>query len=354
MRNRPRAQPAAFVLLAALAPMPSFADESCRQDQKDATPPTINVRIDNDTFASGEQDQGYTNGAVFTFVSPDLTDYTDDPCLPNLARWINSWMVGMPGPSPDQKNMVFSLSHLIYTPTDWTRSDIIQSDRPYAAILMASAGYNLRRGNTLETTQIQLGLVGPAALGEEVQDAVHNAIGADLFSGWRHQLRNEPLFGFVHERMQKYDPPSTNYVFDDRFDVITHWGGSIGNAFTHANAGAEIRFGPNLPDDFGSTPTRPAGENTAPGGFGRAQGFSWHVFASTDLKWVVRDITLDGNTFQSSHSVDKRPLVAEGGVGLVINYDDWKIAFARYWRTREFETQDESPRFGSFTISRSF
>ena len=69
---------------------------------------------------------------------------------------------------------------------------------------------------------------------------------------------------------------------------------------------------------------------------------------------MVRDITLDGNTFRTSHSVDKRSFVGEGGVGLVVNYDVWKIAFARYWRTREFETQEESPRFGSFTISRSF
>ena len=36
-----------------------------------------------------KQDQGYSNGVQLTLVSPNLVDYTDDPCLPRLVRWIN-------------------------------------------------------------------------------------------------------------------------------------------------------------------------------------------------------------------------------------------------------------------------
>lgn len=61
------------------------------------------------------------------------------------------------------------------------------------------------------------------------------------------------------------------------------------------------------------------------------------------IGWGLRDITLDGNTFKSSHSVDKTPFVFEAGYGFV----------ARYFRTREFEGQRERPIYGSFTISRS-
>ena len=39
---------------------------------------------------------------------------------------------------------------------------------------------------------------------------------------------------------------------------------SLGNFATYANAGGELRFGLRLPDDFGTAPLRPAGENTAP------------------------------------------------------------------------------------------
>jgi hypothetical protein len=68
---------------------------------------------------------------------------------------------------------------------------------------------------------------------------------------------------------------------------------------------------------------------------------------------VIRDITLDGNTFRNSHSVDKRNWVAQGGYGLAVMYNRWKFALARYHSTREFDLQDQSPIYGSFTISRS-
>ncbi len=114
-----------------------------------------------------------------------------------------------------------------------------------------------------------------------------------------------------------------------------------------------MRFGGRLPDDFGSTPWRPAGENTAPTRGGRPNGWSWHMFVTTDAAWMIRDINLDGNTVRSSHSVDKRHVVAQGGYGMALMYGRWKFAVARYHSTREFYGQRESPVFGSFTISRS-
>lgn len=343
---------AALLIASSLSPLGAAAQEHCSPARTDASPPIVNFRIDNDLFGNGGQDQGYTNGAVITLVSPDLVDYTDDPCLPALVRWLNTWMEHGAASTPDQKNMVFSIGQSLYTPTDWSRRDLDREDRPYAAMLMSSFGYNIRRGNSLHTTQLQLGVVGPLAFGEEVQDAVHDAISEEKFSGWGHQLHNEPLVGLVHERMRKSTYEFANVDSRLQFDVISHWGGSIGNAFTHANAGAELRIGWNLPDDFGSSPLRPAGENTAPKGAPRSRKLSGHAFLTSDARWVIRDITLDGNTFESSHSVNKRSFVGEVGYGLVLTYHKWKFAVARYFRSREFDSQVETPRFGSFTISR--
>ncbi len=343
--------PLAFVA-AAILPASVAARERCGADRLDISPPAVNFRIDNDLLGNGDQDQGYTNGAVITLVSPDLVDYTHDPCLPRLARWLNGWIDRGGRPSPDQKNMVFSVGQSLYTPTDRTRSDVIEDDRPYAAIVMTRFGYNIRRGNTLRTTQLQIGAVGPIAFGEEVQDAVHDAIGEDKFSGWDHQLRNELLLGLVHERMAKHGgrPLGGSGL---QWDAIGHWGASVGNAFTHANVGGELRLGWRLPDDFGSTPVRPAGENTAPGGTSRPRRLAGHVFLTSDARWVLRDITLDGNTFVSSHRVHRRRAVAEVGYGVVLTHGRWKFALARYFRSREFETQADPPRFGSFTVSRT-
>jgi len=67
---------------------------------------------------------------------------------------------------------------------------------------------------------------------------------------------------------------------------------------------------------------------------------------------VARDLTLDGNTWKTSHSVDKRTLVADLGLGVNVTRGAWKFALASYRRTREFENQQERPVFGSLTVGR--
>nr|WP_246394640.1 lipid A-modifier LpxR family protein [Microbulbifer rhizosphaerae] len=67
---------------------------------------------------------------------------------------------------------------------------------------------------------------------------------------------------------------------------------------------------------------------------------------------VFHDITLDGNTWKDSHSVQRNPLVADLGVGVAASYGKWKFAFARYLRSREFEEQAELPQLGSLAVWR--
>ena len=325
--------------------------EAC-VDGRTRLPPIVNLRVDNDLL--GGQDQGYSNGVQLTLVSPNLRDYTDDPCLPRLAQWINRYLAALQPQRYEQQNMVASFAQGIFTPSDFSRTDLIADDRPYAAALLAGLGYNARIGDHLRTTQLQFGIVGPSARGREIQDAVHKITGSERFRGWDHQLHDEPVVRLVHERMRRF---STNHDRERgwNWDAITHYGGSLGNLATYANAGGEFRFGFNLPDDFGSTPLRPAGENTAPTREPQAQYMPGaHLFLTFDARWVLYDITLDGNLFRDSHSVDKKPLVAYGGYGVAFLHRRWKFALARYHGTREFEGQRVAPVFGSFTISRAF
>ncbi|KAF1706383.1 lipid A deacylase LpxR family protein [Pseudoxanthomonas sacheonensis] len=338
-----------WLFLAALACGNALAADAETCEKRTDLPPTVNFRIDNDLF--GKQDQGYSNGVQLTLVSPNLVDYTDDPCLPRLARWVNRHLDALTPEGFEQQNMVVTFAHGIFTPTDYTRSDLIVEDRPYAAAFLIGLGYNARNGDHLRTTQLQFGIVGPSALGEQVQNEVHRILGDPRFEGWDNQLRDEPVVRLVHERMRRFSPDNGIWGWD----AITHYGGSLGNLATYANAGAELRFGRHLPDDFGSTPLRPAGENTAPTPSRQVGGpFGIHMFLTFDARWVLRDITLDGNTFKHSHSVDKKALVGEVGYGFALTKGRWKFALARYNRSREFEGQVEAPVFGSFTISRAF
>ncbi|MNM52607.1 hypothetical protein D3C81_636890 [compost metagenome] len=344
-------RPLTMLFVGGLASTSAMAADQCTQSALHDHPPAINFRVDNDLFGGAQQDQGYSNGAMFTLVSPNLKDFTNDPCLPRLARWMNSHLERLHPGEFEQQNMIFSFGQGLYTPNDNTRSDLIEDDRPYAGVLMVNFGYNARSGNRLRTTQLALGMIGPSAQGKQVQDAVHSVLGDEKFMGWDNQLHDEPVFKLLHERMQRW--PASGSATGWGWDAISHWGGAIGNLATYANVGGEVRFGWKLPDDFGSSPMRPAGENTAPTRYGRAEGWSSHFFLTSDARWVVRDITLDGNTFRNSHSVDKRPFVGDIGYGVAVMRGKWKFALARYHRTREFDGQRETPVFGSFTVSRT-
>ncbi|MBF6025448.1 lipid A deacylase LpxR family protein [Lysobacter niastensis] len=341
-------QTAAALSLCLFLPAQAQGREACTSGRPR---PIINLRVDNDM--AGGQDQGYTNGVQLTLVSPNLRDYTDDPCIPRLAKLANRYLGVLHPKSFDQLNMISTLTHRIYTPTDFSRSELIEDDRPYAGVLVMGSGYNAREGDQLRTTQLQVGIVGPAAMGKQAQNGVHQLIGADKFRGWGNQLENELVFRLVHERMRRFS--TDNGVGGWGWDTIAHYGGSFGNLATYLNTGAEFRFGVNLPDDFGSTPMRPAGENTAPTRDARSQYVPGaHLFVTFDTRWVLLDITLDGNTWRDSPSVDKRHVVANLGYGVVLMRHRWKFALARYHGTREFDGQQETPVFGSLTVSHAF
>lgn len=312
--------------------------------------PVINMRSDNDLFGGSGQDQGYSNGLMFTLVSPNLSDYTRDPCLPGAARRLNRYLRRIYRRDFEQQNMVFSFGHALFTPTDYTRTDLITDDRPYVGAFLLGFGYNARTGDHLHTSLLRLGMVGPSARGEQVQNGWHRIIGVDQFEGWDNQIGDELVFQYVHEHQRRHalSPPDSRWGHD----FIVHRGGAVGNYGSHLNAGFEWRFGYRLPDDFGSSPLRPSGENASPTLLSALHDRSrWHLFVTADARAVLNDITLDGNTFKDSHSVDKRHLVADIGYGMVFTRSRWKFAFARYHRTREFEGQRDRPVFGSFTIS---
>lgn len=352
---RQAASATGLALLLAHAPGTLAQETSCEGRNPLLSTGTLNLRIDNDLFGADGQDQGYTNGFLVSWVSPNLLDYVDDPCVPQIARHLNrhlAWLSPDEIQGPVEQNMTIGLGQVMYTPKDRMRNDLITDDRPYAGALMFSLGYNARKGGQLRTSQIRMGLVGPAAFARQTQSQWHDVIGVDRFHGWNNQLRNEPVLQLIHERHDRLMREEGAGGWG--WDVTRHWGTSLGNFATYANVGAEWRFGLRLPDNFGTAPRRPAGENTSPVNVRADSTWNGHLFAAFDARWVLHDITLDGNTFRASHRVDKRPFVADVGYGFALSAGPWRVSFARYHRTREFKGQRDAPVYGSITIGRRF
>lgn len=311
----------------------------------------VTLRIDNDIFAGS--DRGYSNGINVGFLSQTVDDF-DDSRLPASYRWLNHGLGWLQPREWDQYNMALTVGHGIFTPGDWRARELVEDDRPYAGVLLVGVDYNGRNDNRMQSTGLDLGIIGPSALGEDLQKGVHKLLGSETFRGWDNQLRDELVFRLSTQRLYRLhiEPGAGG---DWQQDLILRTGGSFGNLVTDLNIGAEWRFGPQLPDNFGSAPLLPASENTAPT---RHRDYSrrlkLHGFIATNLRGVIYDVTLDGNTWKDSHSVTREPLVLDLGIGVAGSYGHWRFAFAHYFRSREFEQQEEPPRLGSFSAWREF
>ncbi|MDH3413123.1 MAG: lipid A deacylase LpxR family protein [Gammaproteobacteria bacterium] len=315
---------------------------------------TFSVHFENDLFA--DTDQNYTSGIKLSWVSPDLTRFRDNKQLP---EWVYPFVEALPfiNEPNRERNIVISLGQSIYTPQDTERTDLITDDRPYSGWLYLGLGFHSKTQTQLDTMEIQIGAVGELSMAKQTQILVHKLRGFSTPKGWQHQLETEPGLNLIYEHKWRDE-----LVGGDRglgIDIIPHAGAALGNVYTFANLGFEVRLGWNLPQDFGSSTIRPGGDTNDPVTASdprRAKdtNFGFNVFAFVDGRAVARDIFLDGNTFADSHSVDKQDFVADFAIGAALIYGRFKLSLARVVRTREFVGQSSNHRFGSITLSYTF
>lgn len=339
-------RPWSLALLVALAPGVAASP---------ANPWTVNLHFENDLF--DETDQNYTNGIRLSWISPDTTSYQNDPAFPAWLRAANRRLRLLHSNDPQtEHNLVISLGQLMFTPEDTESAALVPDERPYAGYLHAGIAYHTRSANRLDVMEVDIGVVGPAALAHQTQDFIHDLRGFEQYNGWNHQLHNEPALQLLYEQKRRLFDASWRADFGH--DFIAHAGASLGNVATHLNFGGEYRIGWGLPDDFGTSAVRAGGDNSAPGrGGARRQGsrglHGVHAFLATDVRLVGRDIFLDGNTFKDSHRVDKKPVVADAYAGISLGVGRWKFSYAQVLRSREFDGQPHHHEYGSLSLSYS-
>jgi lipid A 3-O-deacylase len=315
---------------------------------------TLSFYYENDLFFN--TDRYYTNGTKFSWISPDLSEAFHEAA--EVPGWLRPIARRMPFVNDlgINKVVVLSLGQNLYTPADIATTEAQPNDRPYAAWLYFGMGLHNQTENWQDALELNLGVVGPWARGEEVQNFVHRARGLPTANGWAHQIRNEIVVNLVFERRWR-----ALRVGDWRGwggDVMVHGGGSLGNLYTYLNGGVSLRWGWNLPTDFGASVIRLAGATNAPAGRldPRTNGdvaFGLHLFVVTDGRLVARDLTLDGNTFRDSLSVSRESLVGDLSGGVALVWGHWKLSYATTQRTRTFR-QGEAQTFGSFNISLTY
>lgn len=307
--------------------------------------------LDNDLFNG--TDQYYTNGFRLAILSGD---YRSDE-LPGFYKRMGELLPSRFTAQDTVKNIGLSFGQSLFTPVDTATALPQPEDRPYAGWLYLGTSLQAKSRHQLDLLEINVGVIGPSALGEQLQNLVHDVIGSERALGWNQQLEDELAFNLYYQRKWRRRIPLG--VGETGWAMSLHGsaGASLGNVHIDANAGAAVRFGYNLPDDFGSNRISPTAYvqpspslRATPG-----RGFGAYVFAGVDGFARAHNAFLDGGAWRNGPSVDREVFVGELEVGFAVTYDEWRVGYTQVFRTDEFKNQDTGGQnFGTIALSYRF
>lgn len=326
-----------FIGLAYFLAAPALA-QSTEEKKVEDSKGIVSLVVENDSFAG--EDNDYTSGVRLSLLSSEE----------HMPRWVTSVASMLPFTNDGNKRISAAIGQSMFTPKDISSRNPSPNDHPYAGWLYGSVGMVLDTGKTLDNVMLTLGVVGPSSLAEPTQIAVHNLIGSTHPEGWDHQLKNEPGVILTYER--KWRAMYEMSPFGVGVDVTPHAGINLGNINTDASVGATFRLGYDLPADYGPPRIRPS----LPGSdfFVPTKELGGYLFTTISERVVARNIFLDGNTFRSSPSVDKKNLVNSVQVGAALTYGQTRISYTQVFMSKEYTTQRNDSQFGVVTVSCRF
>jgi lipid A 3-O-deacylase len=218
------------------------------------------------------------------------------------------------GPA-DDRSVTLGLGQEIYTPRE-DAPEPVPGERPYAAWLYLEAGVASDRGHRRDDLSVRVGVVGPPALGEPVQNGVHRLTGSRPQLGWGHQLGTRPGAVLRWERTHRLRPaPGARWLA-----LLPGWSVAAGNVETGVGAGVRVR----------------AGTGRGP-----------HALLGARAEYGLRDLFLDA----PESGVERIPAVAEWEAGAGWTFRRVEVEYRFVARGREYRTQAEPHRWGSLGVT---
>jgi lipid A 3-O-deacylase len=328
---------AAVIAISTLALTMAQAGSACAQSGGAAGASFLTLQGENSSISSaGLTDRYYTNGLRLNYTSPERND--------SMLSGIASALFGSP-----TVRLSLEISQQIYTPAATHVARPPANDEPYAGVLLANIAGVQDAGTTRSSFGVSLGMVGPSAMGEEVQNGFHDLIGQGKNLGWKTQLRDEAVFAVNIARVWRMQLANLGGLETDILPAVGLIAGTLRSA---AEGGVNLRIGRSLTNDFGASRIRAlaGGDVFAPG-----RELGWYVFAGVKGQAVMNDITLNGNTFQHSQGVSVTPLVGELDFGGAVTGDGFRVSYSQAVQTQTFRGQKGGAhQFGSLALTLLF
>jgi len=313
---------------------------------------TWRLEFDNDVIF--DSDNQFSNGWSLQKYGPPKHDWAAVGGTLAVGKRVAKWFL------PERRTDLYfregwALGQNIQTPDDLSAEQVIEDDVPYAASLAVQNTWAAFDDRHFRGFGWLLGIVGPPALGEEVQAGFHRLIESQEPMGWDNQLGTEPLINLYYEWKEKVWSTAG-------FDGAAAFGAQAGNFLTGAEIAVETRCGWNIPKGFVYIPD-PVGRSLSfdaqmpPPSWARSV-----LYASVVARGVAvaHALFLDGSTFRDGHSADRETLVGELILGLHYQRRKWGIHLNLWYTTDVIDSRtvkaqpDPSNDFGTLMFEVRF
>lgn len=261
---------------------------------------------------------------------------------------------------PDKPGVLYregwALGHNIQTPGRLEEPGLIRNDVPYMGMLGWSNTFTALEQHELTGFGLLLGWVGPGTHGDRIQSVLHEVAGHADPQGWRHQLDDEPIANFYYSKRRKL-------IRRPRFDAALSFNTALGNLFTYAEAGAEMRFG-HAPPGFAFVPTRTGRGIELDGRLGEATEravYGTVAVRATRFLWALPrqgNSLASGNAWTESNELEMEEWTGQLVLGAHFERTDWAVHLHLRLSTDTVRDEgldpEQDPRnsFGTITIER--
>jgi len=287
----------------------------------------FSLLVDNDLFVSPVKDRYYTNGMFFSYR------YLSDNKKEKEEKRIIEWQLG----------------HEMFTPYKAIVPNISLHDRPFAAYLYGSFGINrFYKNNQIFSTSFQVGVIGPAAFGKELQDFIHDIYNFDMAVGWKHQIRNAFGLNLNASYLKHLINDTSNY-----FDINWLNEGRIGTIYTDISSGLYSRIGFKPLQKLVNSIAYNASLNSKKTSYKRE--IESFLYIKSILRFSFYDATIQGSFLNTNNMVTKQliPMQFHLEVGLRFTANRFNFGYSYQYHSNKSKDlrHQNGNKFGSILIN---